>query len=285
MPSKPQPFLGVMTAPVPPALAAQLGLQEGFGVLVQDVLPDSPAAKAGVQKYDVLKLLNDQQLTDPNQLATLIRAAGKDAQVSLTVIRKGQEQKLSVTVAERAIPQRRGGGEGPFGDMPKLDPRGGPEEMQRFHDEMRRFHDRMRDWQERQGGLRPEDRRRERDRDGVPSADILKEARPGGGARISVFNSDGLTKLDSSKARLILKDSEGEIEVSAENGKRMLTAKNPKGEVVFSGPVNTDEERKAVPEQFRQKLDKIQVRQQIDSQTTSAFASGSADSLPEADYQ
>lgn len=282
MPSKPQPFLGVMTAPVPPELGAQLGLPEGFGVLVQDVLPDSPAAKAGIQKFDVIKLLNDQQLVDPNQLAALVRAAGKDASVTLTVLRKGQEQKLPVTIAEHAMPQRRGG-DNPFGDVPMLDPRGGPEEMQRFHDEIRRYHDRMRNWQEQQGAPAPEGRRR--DRAGVPPADILKEARPGGGARISVFSNDGLTKLDAAKARLVLKDNDGEIEVSAENGKRTLTAKNPKGEVVFSGPVNTEEERKAVPEQFRQKLEKIQVRQQADSQSASASASGSTDSSKEDDFQ
>ena len=72
-PMKPTPYLGLVTSPAPPALAAQIGLGEGFGLVDDDVLPDSPAKTAGVQQHDVIKLLNDQRLTDPTQLATLIR--------------------------------------------------------------------------------------------------------------------------------------------------------------------------------------------------------------------
>ena len=46
---KPTPYVGVVTSPVPPALAAQLGLGEGFGVVVDEVVPDSPAKAAGIE--------------------------------------------------------------------------------------------------------------------------------------------------------------------------------------------------------------------------------------------
>ncbi len=270
---EPQPYLGVMTSPLPPPLSAQLGLEEGFGLLVQEVLPNSPAATAGLQKYDILKQFNDQQLVEPGQLAALVRAAGKDSQASLTIIRKGQEQKLNITVGERMQPIRRRFEGGPMGAAPMLDPHAGPGEIQRFHERMRQFHNRMQEWNQRQ----MQQHQNHRNPAQVPSADILKEARPGGGARITVFNSDRVTKLDGSKARLILKDQDGEIEVSAENGKRTLTAKNANGDVVFSGPVNTKEERQAVPEQFRSKLEKIEVRQEFDAQTgrAEAFAGAS----------
>lgn len=106
---KPTPFLGVVSSPVPPPLAAQLDLAEGFGLVVEDVLPGSPAEKAGVKRFDVLKLLNDQQLTSPEQLTVLIRGLGKDADASLTVLRKGQEQKISMKVGERLASDRREG--------------------------------------------------------------------------------------------------------------------------------------------------------------------------------
>ena len=108
----PQPFLGVITSPLPPALAAQLGLPEGFGLLVGEVLPGSPAANAGIQRHDVLRLFNDQQLVEPNQLATLIRALGKDKDATLTLIRKGAEQTVTAKIAERPAPMRR-----PLGDV------------------------------------------------------------------------------------------------------------------------------------------------------------------------
>ena len=53
-------MLGVGVEPTPHALSAQLGLPEGFGVLVNFVVPGSAAASAGVQQDDVLKMLNDQ---------------------------------------------------------------------------------------------------------------------------------------------------------------------------------------------------------------------------------
>jgi hypothetical protein len=71
------------------------------------VLPNSPAAAGGLQKNDVLKQFNDQQLVDPSQLATLVHAAGKDADVTLTIVRKGQEQKVAVKLGERMMPERR----------------------------------------------------------------------------------------------------------------------------------------------------------------------------------
>lgn len=252
-----------MTSPVPPAVSAQLGLPEDFGLLVQEVLPDSPAAKAGVEKHDILKLYNDQQLVDPNQLATLVRATGKDASASLTVIRKGQEQKLNVTIGEKVMPPRKRM-HGDFGHM--MDRHGGPEDMERFHDRVRQLQERARELREERGREWKERRSQKQgpDRDDsarVAPGDILREARPGGGGRISIYDGDRVTTLDGSKARLVLKDDDGEIEVSTENGKRTLTAKNAKGEVVFSGPVNTEEERKAVPEQFRSKLERIHLRQ------------------------
>ncbi|MCE9610530.1 MAG: PDZ domain-containing protein [Chthoniobacter sp.] len=99
-------FLGVSTSPIAPGTAAQLGLPEGFGLVVESVVPESPAARAGVQPRDVLRAFNDQQLAAPTQLAALVRATGRDADASLTVLRGGQEQKLRVRMAERPAQMR-----------------------------------------------------------------------------------------------------------------------------------------------------------------------------------
>src|SRR5206468_7733179 len=47
-------YLGVATMEVPPELAAQLKLSPGMGLVVNSVLPDSPAERAGVKQYDVI---------------------------------------------------------------------------------------------------------------------------------------------------------------------------------------------------------------------------------------
>src|SRR5436305_13083299 len=107
MPKVPVTFLGVDTSEVPGVLCDQLGLPKGFGLVVDYVVPDGPAAAAGVQQNDVLKMLNDQILTDPGQLSKLIRSYSEGTNVTLTVLRKGQEQKITVKLAKKEVPKGR----------------------------------------------------------------------------------------------------------------------------------------------------------------------------------
>src|SRR5581483_9037772 len=109
-------------------LSSQLLLKEGFGLVIAEVLPDSPAAKAGLQKFDVVTKFNDQQLVDASQFSTLVRGAGKDADATLTILRQAKEQTVPVKIGERMAPQRMpspGGGE-PHGMWKG---QGGPEGM------------------------------------------------------------------------------------------------------------------------------------------------------------
>ena len=62
----PVTFLGVETSEVPNVVSEQLGLAKGFGLVVDYVVPDGPAAAAGVQQNDIIKMLNDQILTEPD---------------------------------------------------------------------------------------------------------------------------------------------------------------------------------------------------------------------------
>src|SRR6266699_6245247 len=68
MPKVPVTFLGVETSEVPSVVSEQLGLAKGFGLVVDYIVPDGPAASAGVQQNDIIKMLNDQILINPSQL-------------------------------------------------------------------------------------------------------------------------------------------------------------------------------------------------------------------------
>src|SRR6184192_2083293 len=106
MPKVPVTFLGVETSEVPSVLCDQLGLPKGFGQIVDYVVPDGPAAAAGVQQNDILKMLNDQILTEPDQLSKLVRSFSEGTNVTLTILRKGQEQKITVKLTKKEVPQR-----------------------------------------------------------------------------------------------------------------------------------------------------------------------------------
>lgn len=93
-------WLGVATAEASEELRAQLPLEPGSGLVVQSVIPDSPAAKAGLQKNDVLGKLDDQLLTNLNQLKTLVAAKKDGESVKLTYFRRGQQTTLDVKLGK-----------------------------------------------------------------------------------------------------------------------------------------------------------------------------------------
>ena len=102
----PQTYLGVGLRPVGPELAAHLGegVPKGVGLGVEFVEPDSPAAQAGVQQYDVITKLDDQLVINPEQFTTLVRIRDKGDDAKLTVRRGGQEKVLDVTFGEKDLP-------------------------------------------------------------------------------------------------------------------------------------------------------------------------------------
>src|ERR1044071_4282458 len=105
-PKVPVTYLGVDTSQVPTVVSEQLGLAKGFGLVVDYVEPNSPAATAGVQQNDILKMLNDQILVEPSQLRKLLQTFPEGTEVTLTVLRKGQEQKLTAKLARKEVQQR-----------------------------------------------------------------------------------------------------------------------------------------------------------------------------------
>ena len=242
--AKSQPFLGVATGPLDPALAAQLGFTPGLGLIVEEVVPDGPAAKAGVQAFDVIKQINDQLVSNPAQLTALVNHFGKDADVSLLVLRKGQEQKITVKIGEHmartsAVLRPEG-----FGGMPGF----GAQPFGPRRDD--------------NPGRQP--RQSQDARPGRPSDELLQKVGPGAPPEVQTFQDRISTTWNTASARVMLKDANGEIEVRSENGKRTLTAKNPKGEVAFDGPIDTEEQRKAVPPEFRKMLEQVEVRSRIE---------------------
>lgn len=89
-PGREGPF-GIVISDVPAALAYQLELDAGTGVLVQSVRAGSPAAELGLEKHDILVQVNGQDVVDPSAMVRTLRAAGSDRSVDLelVVIRRG----------------------------------------------------------------------------------------------------------------------------------------------------------------------------------------------------
>jgi hypothetical protein len=95
----PKSWLGVVLNEVPSAVASQLPIDSGTGLIVEYVTPNSPAANAGLQKHDVLVRLADQVLIAPKQFQTLIATRKAGDTVEVAFLRKGQPQTATATVA------------------------------------------------------------------------------------------------------------------------------------------------------------------------------------------
>lgn len=94
-------WIGVMCQPVDEPLRAQLNLTDGAGVIVGEVLPDSPAAKSGLKKYDVIVSAGDARVADAGALTRVVEANGPK-ELKVHVIRVGQPAELTIVPAERA---------------------------------------------------------------------------------------------------------------------------------------------------------------------------------------
>ncbi|HYF35582.1 MAG TPA: PDZ domain-containing protein, partial [Prosthecobacter sp.] len=253
---KPTPFIGVLTTHVSPELRAQLGLQEGFGLQVVEVMPDSPAKAAGLKEHDILVKLEDQKLVSMEQLQALIRSKKKDDEAAFTVITGGKETQVTVKVAERMMPVRPeeprrtisrfyhpGSGDG---DRPQFSPFSNhrQDDMERFQQRLREYQERLQEWS-RSGHRGP-----------MPTLPSL-EGHGGRDAARGEFDhaepSPRRVPTNRNSAGVTRRDESGTYSLSRDDDHSTFTVRpNGGGEHIFT--FRTDSERNAVPEEYRAKL-------------------------------
>ena len=93
-------YLGVNIQSVTPELAAALKLESGSGALVAEVVPGSPAEKAGIHRGDVIVAYNGKKVQDSRDLSLAVAATPVEKASSVTVVRDGREQELSAKIAK-----------------------------------------------------------------------------------------------------------------------------------------------------------------------------------------
>ncbi|EIC23504.1 Do family serine endopeptidase [Thiorhodovibrio frisius] len=93
-------WLGVQIQPVTDEVASSLGLSERQGVLVTEVLPEGPAAAAGLRDGDIILRVDGQVMQDYRDLTRLIASLDAGSQVQIALIRGGQGLTLPVTIGQ-----------------------------------------------------------------------------------------------------------------------------------------------------------------------------------------
>lgn len=93
-------YLGAMIQDLNEDLASSFGYKSTEGVLIGDVIDDSPASRAGLRAGDIVTQLNGKPVADANELRNAIAATKAGTEVKLRVFRDGQEEEMSVKVGQ-----------------------------------------------------------------------------------------------------------------------------------------------------------------------------------------
>jgi len=260
-------YLGVGTEEAPEALASQLKLKGGQGLVVTYVGSDSPAAKAGLQKNDVLLELDGQMLVLPAQLRKLVQNRAEGDEVELKVLRSGQEQEFKATLGKTKAGQALFGEGGAWtGDLKLLgkqfrDLHVGEqlgEEMKTLHESLARAgvnKDKIR--VEVRKGIEDAQKAIEevlrsstnRIRTHITADRVLKDLRDKG---ITIDKDASVTvQSHGRQVRTIVKTDDTGTFVLVADPKKRLTAHDKDGKLIFDGEIESEEQIEKVPASIR----------------------------------
>ncbi len=99
-------WLGVVIQRITPELAEALDLDDEKGALVSRVLPEGPAADAGVERGDVIVSFDGQEVDEMNDLPRIVASTPVDKKVKLVVQREGKRKTLKARVAKLDEPKQ-----------------------------------------------------------------------------------------------------------------------------------------------------------------------------------
>ena len=92
--------LGVGIQPLTETLAEKFKAKDIKGVLVNQVMEDSAAEKAGIKSEDIIISINGEATEDPNSLRNKVAGTKPGTEIKLTILRDGEEKEVSVTLDE-----------------------------------------------------------------------------------------------------------------------------------------------------------------------------------------
>lgn len=91
-------WLGVYIQQITEALRRELGLQTSLGALISDVIPESPAARAGLERGDVITAFDGQRITDFKTLQIQIAKTPVNKKVEIEFLRNNKKRTTQITI-------------------------------------------------------------------------------------------------------------------------------------------------------------------------------------------
>ena len=238
-------YLGIYATKVNPNVSHQLKLTENLYLNVELVAKNSPAEKAGIQKFDLLLQMNDQILVNQEQLKYLVRSKMPTDEVIFTLLRQGKKQKITVKLGKSNLTQ-----EDPFQNpslydrFPHYDPFG----MDSFEKDP--FLHNPQNLEDLIPFLHFNQNRGRHKK-------ILPQKQSEDDPLHPKANTESFSK-QTSQSQVMITDEEGTLEWTEKNGQKSLRATDPYGKVLFDGPIDNAGERKALSGNLKSRLEKLE---------------------------
>ncbi|MGJ8697560.1 MAG: S1C family serine protease [Verrucomicrobiaceae bacterium] len=233
-------WLGVLTEAINEDLAWHLKLDSG--VIVRVVDPNSPAAEAGLQERDIITKVGDLAVQTREQVKVAITAHEPGDEILIKVLRQGVELDQRVVLGGRP-------------NMPMAPQAGILRERIPGMDQLV------------PGGMDRDDAERLQAELLKRVEEALKPGRLGMGSQMNLNLNDLLNGAvpDSRSFNLgiqntgafSLTDDQGTVEMRTTDGKSQVKLTDPNGTVLFEGPYTTEEEKAAVPEEYRERIESL----------------------------
>jgi len=93
-------YLGVKLQDLTPSMAKALQMGDKSGVMINEVVDDSPAEKAGLEGGDVILEFNGNTISDNKDLSKAVRGASPGDKVEIVVLRNGKNKSLEVEIGK-----------------------------------------------------------------------------------------------------------------------------------------------------------------------------------------
>jgi len=93
-------YLGILPRDITPGLAREFSLSDQNGALVDDVLPGTPAEKAGIKSGDVIVAFNETPVTDAHSFQLAVSECSPGSPATVDLISNGHKKTIKTTLAE-----------------------------------------------------------------------------------------------------------------------------------------------------------------------------------------
>jgi serine protease Do len=242
------PYLGVVSSAIPEMLAVHLDLKAGEGVLVRGVMPDGPAAKAGIAVHDIITRVGGQAVGSPEDLSRQVKTHKPGETLHLDLIQKGKPVTVDVTLGIR--PAEIAGIEPRPLDQLNLD--GVPEDMaNRVRDMIQGKLGGLDMHPGEDGALQPPPQLNEAMRE---MEQRMKKAMEG----VDVPEIPAEERAEAHQGATIrMLDGQGSIELKSTDGSKEVTIRDKDNKITWTGPWDTEQDKAAAPEDVRQRMNRL----------------------------